>query len=190
MITDLATRSKMIKIADKSPGGWKMVEQYLSDSIASASDDERKLRAAGSRALGKNKTPENHIVTTTFILQHHIQHLIIGFGMSSKSIFPHNTLLSPPIINTSRRTSSHTLTAATTKAPLSPLVDQIPLQLALRAGKLDTGEATAPMEEISEDERESFEDKCTFLSSLHFMPDDFDIDSHNSYFIYLFFLLS
>ena len=50
----------------------------------------------------------------------------------------------------------------------------------MRAGELDTGEATAPMEEISEDEAESFEDKYTFLSSLHFMPDDFDIDSHNS----------
>ena len=129
--------------------------------------------------LGKNKTPENHIVTTTFILQHHLQHLIIGFGMSSKSRFPHNTLSSPPIINASRLTSSHNLTAATTKAPLSPLVDQIPQQPGLRAGELETGEATAPMEEISEDEAESFEDKCTFLSSLHFMHDDFDIDSHN-----------
>ena len=36
------------------------------------------------------------------------------------------------------------------------------------------------MEEISEDEAESFEDKSTFLSSFHFMPDDFVIDSHNS----------
>ena len=130
--------------------------------------------------LGKNKTPENHIVTATFILQHHLQHLIIGFGMSSKSSFPHNTLSSLPIINASRRTSSHTLRAATTKAPLSLLVNQLPQQPALRTGKLDTGEATAPMEKISEDEAESFEDKCTFLSSLHFMPDDFDIDSHNS----------
>ena len=117
--------------------------------------------------LGKNKTPENHIVTMTFILQHHPQHLIIGFGMSSKSSFPHNTLSSLPIINASRRTSSHTLTAATTKAPLSLLVDQMPQQPALRTGKLDTGEVTAPMEKISEDEAESFEDKCTFLSSLH-----------------------
>ena len=50
----------------------------------------------------------------------------------------------------------------------------------MRAGELDTDETTAPMEEISEDEAESFEDKCTFLSSLHVMPDDFDIDSHNS----------
>ena len=130
--------------------------------------------------LGKNKTPENHISTTTFILQHHLQHLIIGFGMSRKSSFPHSTLLSPPIINASRRSSSHTLTAATTKAPPSPLVDQIPQQPALRAGELNTGEATAPMEEISEDEAESFEDKSTLMSSFHFMPDDFDTDSHNS----------
>ena len=65
---------------------------------------------------GKNKTSENHISTTTFILQHHLQHLIIGFGMSSKYSFPHNTLLSPPIINASRSTSSHTLRAAIFKA--------------------------------------------------------------------------
>ena len=106
--------------------------------------------------LGKSKTPENHINTATFILQHHLQqHLIIGFGMSSKSSFPHNTLLSLPIINASRRTSGYNLTAATTKAPPSPLVDQIPQQPALRGGELDTGEATDPMEEISEDEVES-----------------------------------
>ena len=64
--------------------------------------------------------------------------------MSNKSSFLHNTLFSPPIINVSRSTSSHTLTAATTKAPLCPLVDQIPQQSALRVGQLDTGEATAP----------------------------------------------
>ena len=180
VIADLETRNKMIKIADKLPGGWKTVEEYLSGSIASDSDDERKLRTAESRALRKKQKSRNcHIVTITFILQHHLQHLIIGFGMSSKSSFPHNTLSSPSIVKASRRTSSQTLTAATTKAPLSPLVDQIPQQPGLRAGELETGEATAPMEEISEDEAESFEDKCTFLSSLHFMHDDFDIDSHN-----------
>ena len=36
------------------------------------------------------------------------------------------------------------------------------------------------MEEIPEDEAESFEDNCTFLSSFHFMLHDFDIYSHNS----------
>ena len=48
-IADLETRNKMIKIADKSPA------EYLSDSIASDSDDERKLRAAQSRALRKKQ---------------------------------------------------------------------------------------------------------------------------------------
>ena len=98
--------------------------------------------------------------------------------MSSKSSFPHKTLLSPPIINASRRTSSHTLTAATTKAPPSPLVDQIPQQPALRVSELDTGEATAPMEEISEDEANLL--KIILLFCHLFMPDDFDINSHNS----------
>ena len=137
--------------------------------------------------LEKNKTPENHISTTIFILQHHLQHLIIGFGISSKSSFTRNSLSPPPIANVSRRISSHTLTAATTKcthhlaitAPRAPLVDQIPQQPALHANKLDTGEATAPLEEISENEAESFGVKCTFLSSFHFMPEDFDIDSHD-----------
>ena len=35
------------------------------------------------------------------------------------------------------------------------------------------------MEEKSEDEAESFEDKCTFLSLFHFLSGDFDIDSHD-----------
>ena len=43
----------MIKLADKSSGGWKTVEEYLLDSIASDSDNKRKLRTAESRALRK-----------------------------------------------------------------------------------------------------------------------------------------
>ena len=35
------------------------------------------------------------------------------------------------------------------------------------------------MEEISEDEAKSFEGKCTFLSSFHFLSDYFDMDSGN-----------
>ena len=41
---------------DKSPSDWETVEEYLSDSITSDSDDERKLRAAESRALRKKQS--------------------------------------------------------------------------------------------------------------------------------------
>ena len=139
-----------------------MVEEYLSGSIASDSDDKRKLMAAESRALRKKQNSRKpyryNIYSATF---NHRFRNVQQMQFSTQHSF------SPPIINASRRTSSHTLTVATTKAPLSELVDHIPQQPALRAGELGTGEATAPVEEISEDEAESFEDKCTFLSSFH-----------------------
>ena len=175
VIADLETQNKMIKIADKSPGGWETVKEYLSDSIASDSNDERRLRAVESRALRKKQNSRksycyNRIYSTTpsATFNHQIRN-VQQIQFSTQHSF------SLPIINSNRRTSSHTLTAATSKAPLSPLVDQIPQQLALRVGELDTDKETAPMEEISEDKVELFEDKCTFLSSFHFMPDDFDI---------------
>ena len=36
----------MIRFADKSPAGWAAVEEYKSDELADASDDEKKLRSA------------------------------------------------------------------------------------------------------------------------------------------------
>ncbi len=42
--------NKLIYIVDRSPAGWSTVEEYISDEIASDSDDEKKLRAAESRA--------------------------------------------------------------------------------------------------------------------------------------------
>ena len=34
MIEDLQKRSKLMKIADKSPGSWNTVQEYLSDDLA------------------------------------------------------------------------------------------------------------------------------------------------------------
>ena len=48
-------RNKHIRIADKSEGGWKTVQEYLSDDVASDSEDEKKIRAADSRAVKKIK---------------------------------------------------------------------------------------------------------------------------------------
>ena len=55
IIEDLQKRNKFIKIADKSPAAWCTVQEYLSDDLASDSEDNKKLKAAEVRALRKQK---------------------------------------------------------------------------------------------------------------------------------------
>ena len=48
-ISLLKTRNKHIKIADRSTGGWATVAEYVTDDLASDSEDEKKIK--GSRNL-------------------------------------------------------------------------------------------------------------------------------------------
>ena len=49
----LDKRQKMLKLADRSPGGWDTVREYLSDDLADDSADEKRIRNAENQAVKK-----------------------------------------------------------------------------------------------------------------------------------------
>ena len=50
-------RQKLIRIADKSADGWKVVDEYVSDELASGSEDEKRLKKAKEAASRKRGQP-------------------------------------------------------------------------------------------------------------------------------------
>ena len=48
-------RQKLIQIADQNVDGWKVVDEYISDDLASNSEDEKRLKKAKNAASRKRR---------------------------------------------------------------------------------------------------------------------------------------
>ena len=59
LIVDIKCRNKLIKPADKLPGGWKNVDEYVPDSLGSNSEGERNIKSAEATALKKQRISTN-----------------------------------------------------------------------------------------------------------------------------------
>ena len=66
VISDIQKCNKLIRLADRSAGGWMTVQEYMSDELASDSDDSRKMRQAENRATKKRKLAFSKKPSSTF----------------------------------------------------------------------------------------------------------------------------
>ena len=52
----MSHRDKQVKMADTSPGGWDIMDQYAQEKVGDDSGDEKKRAAAERKTLAARKT--------------------------------------------------------------------------------------------------------------------------------------
>lgn len=63
--SDIKKHNTLIRLAAKSAAGWDLVNEYLSDELASGSEDEKRIRHAEQIALRKRKDRQQQKVKST-----------------------------------------------------------------------------------------------------------------------------
>ena len=58
----MKNRQKLIKLADSSDAGWRVVDEYVSNPLSEDSDDEKKIYKAQTRAESKLKKKKKQSV--------------------------------------------------------------------------------------------------------------------------------
>ena len=88
----LKVRNKHIRIADTSEGGWETVRQYVTNPLASDSDDESRLNRAESRAVKKKKEKQKSKsksrASASFGYSDHVNQRVWGGAAGGAGAFP------------------------------------------------------------------------------------------------------
>ena len=78
IISEIQKRNKLIRLADRSAGGWMTVEEYRPDELGSDSHGSRKIPQAENRATKKRKLAFPRKPSSTFSSATQFHQSILG----------------------------------------------------------------------------------------------------------------